>query len=233
VPIADLSLTKSVDDASPNVGENVVFTVVVTNDGPSDATGVTVSDILPSGYTYVSDDQGDDLADDTWDIASLANGVSATLNITAEVQASGDYTNYAQVATSDQDDPDSTPGDNLDTDDLDDGIVDDDEDSALVAPVPIADLSLTKSVDDASPNVGENVVFTVVVTNDGPSDATGVTVSDVLPSGYSYVSDDQGDDLADDTWDIGALAKDASATLNITATKTSDAKRGINNPRRP
>ena len=86
------------------MGSNVVFTLVVTNDGPSDASGVSVSDLLPSGYSYVSDDGGGAYVAPTWTIGDLANGSSATLNVTALVLASGDYDNYAQVATSDQSD---------------------------------------------------------------------------------------------------------------------------------
>ena len=149
-----------------------MFTIAVTNDGPSDATGVTVTDELPSGYSYVSDDGSGAYDDGTgiWTIGALANGATATLNITATVLATGDYGNYTQVTASDQDDPDSTPDD--------DSTTDDDDDTDSITPTPIADLSIDKS-NDGEVNVGQDVVFTLVVTNDGPSDATGVTVTDL------------------------------------------------------
>ncbi len=43
---SDLMLTKTVNNATPNVGSNVVFTIIVTNNGPGPATGVVVKDQL-------------------------------------------------------------------------------------------------------------------------------------------------------------------------------------------
>jgi uncharacterized repeat protein (TIGR01451 family) len=55
----DLSLTKTVNDPTPPVGTNVTFTVTVSNaNGFSTATNVTVTDVLPAGLTYVSDNGG-------------------------------------------------------------------------------------------------------------------------------------------------------------------------------
>ena len=108
---ADLSLTKSVDDSTPNVGDIIVYTIIVSNAGPSDATGVLVEDLLPSGVTYVSDDGSGAYVDGTgiWTIGGITNGGSATLNITVTVDATGDYENIAQVNTANELDLDSTP----------------------------------------------------------------------------------------------------------------------------
>ena len=69
---------------------------------------------------------------------------------------------------------------------------------------------------------GTTVVYTLTVTNEGPSPATGVIAQDKLPSGVTFVSA-QGDgtyDAASGTWDLSAevIEKDAARTLRITVT---------------
>jgi uncharacterized repeat protein (TIGR01451 family) len=213
-PAADLSLSKVVDNPTATVGSNVVFTLTVTNGGPSGATGVEVTDLLPAGYTYVSDDGGGAYNSGTgaWTVGALAGGASATLDITATVNASGVYTNTTEVTAANEADPDSTPGNGVTSED--------DYAERAVTPGAISDLSLAKSVDDATPSVGSNVVFTLTVSNAGPSGATGVEVTDLLPGGYTYVSDDGGGayDSGTGVWAVGGLANAASATLNIIVT---------------
>jgi uncharacterized repeat protein (TIGR01451 family) len=51
---ADIALTKTVSNPTPNFGANVTFTVTATNNGPSNATDVQVTDLLPAGLTFVS-----------------------------------------------------------------------------------------------------------------------------------------------------------------------------------
>ncbi|NRA48168.1 MAG: carboxypeptidase regulatory-like domain-containing protein, partial [Phaeodactylibacter sp.] len=93
--LIDLELTKVVDNTTPNVGEEVTFTITVENQGPSDATGVAVRDNLPSGYTFVSSNGSYDAGTGIWTIGALANGASVSLEITASVNASGGYFNVA------------------------------------------------------------------------------------------------------------------------------------------
>jgi uncharacterized repeat protein (TIGR01451 family) len=182
---ADLSVTKAVDNATPLEGDTVVYTVTVTNHGPVDATGVSLSDVLPAGLTYVGDDAAAsntfyDSGTGVWAVGSLSNAGAATLHITATVNlgtAGSTLTNTASVSGSDQ--PDPVQGNDSAAVDV-----------TVVAQGNTADLAVTKSVDDASPSEGGTVVYTVTVTNNGLLDATGVSVTDVLPVGLTYISDD-------------------------------------------
>ena len=206
--VIDISITKNVDNETPNVGTNVVFTIVAANTGPSGATGVEVTDLLPSGYGYVSNTSSQGTytsGTGVWTLGTIASGGSATLTITGTVNANGDYSNVATLTNVNENDSNSG----------------NDQDSASTTPVPIVDLSITKAVNNATPNVGTNVVFTIVVTNTGPSGATGVEVADLLPSGYTYVNHTvtQGTYTSvTGVWDVGAIALSSTATLTLTAT---------------
>ena len=97
------------------------------------------------------------------------------------------------------------------------------------------DLAITNSVLPVGPTLGQNVTFTITVTNNGPTSATGVQVTDVLPAGLTYVSDDGGGAYSSATglWNAGSLAVSASATLHITATVVRVPSRSATTPRSP
>ena len=208
---ADLELTKSVNNATPVSGETVTFTVTVNNVGPHDTGGVTVSDPLPVGLTYVSDDSGGNYnsGSGVWTIGTIANGGSAIINIDATVPASGTFDNIAEVRTADLADPDSTP---------DNGIpAEDDQDNAVVTVQPTS-ISLVKSLqsnadEDGSGDVtlGDTLTYQFVATNTGTVNLTNVNVSDPLP-GLSAISciPAQGTTL------IPAASMTCSATYSVT-----------------
>ena len=85
---ADLAVTKTVSDATPNVGDIITFTVTVTNLGPNTATGVQVTDLLPPGLTPVlTRVRRGTFAGQVWDVGTLAPGASSTLTIIARVDS--------------------------------------------------------------------------------------------------------------------------------------------------
>ena len=99
----DLGITKTVDNATPCIGANVEFTVKVTNLGGNNVSGVSVNDLLPSGYTYVSSIPSIGIYNSgsgVWSIGNLDGETDVTLKITANVNASGIYTNTASLPPS-------------------------------------------------------------------------------------------------------------------------------------
>ncbi|MBN9295973.1 MAG: tandem-95 repeat protein [Filimonas sp.] len=203
LPRAELQVVKTVDNATPYAGSNVVFTLTATNNGPSAATGVKVSDQLPTGYTFISAVPSADYNSSTgeWTIGSLANGASTSLAITAKVLVTGNYLNSATISGNEYDD-----------------VTSNNTSTRTTTPVAAADLSVSKTADNSAPPAGSNITFTIVATNNGPSTATNVTVTDALPAGYSLVSATatQGS-YAGSTWTIGSLANGATTTLTIVA----------------
>jgi uncharacterized repeat protein (TIGR01451 family) len=96
----DLSILKTVDDPSPVVGEDITYTITVTNNGPGSATGVVVEDILPVELQYVSSLATQGTYDPTtslWTVGSLADGNTASLDITATVTSPGSYEGFVEL----------------------------------------------------------------------------------------------------------------------------------------
>jgi uncharacterized repeat protein (TIGR01451 family) len=92
-------------------------------------------------------------------------------------------------------------------------------------PCSFTDLAVTKTVNNITPFIGQTVVFTITATNNGPGNATGVSVSDLLPSGYSYQSHlapvGTTYNSATGIWNIGDLNYANTLILTITAFVTS------------
>ncbi|RYY47815.1 MAG: DUF11 domain-containing protein [Chitinophagaceae bacterium] len=111
----DVGITKTVNSGTKVVGGNAVFTLTATNNGLLTATTVSITDILPAGFTYVSHTAPTagtftytvGTKTGVWNIASFSAGGSASMTITAQVNASGSYTNTATI-TSGSTDGDAT-----------------------------------------------------------------------------------------------------------------------------
>ena len=95
----------------------------------------------------------------------------------------------------------------------------------------VTDLAIDKSDSSDPVNPGTNLIYTLQITNNGPSDSTGAVVLDALPSGVSFVSATDGGTYDSDShavrWAIGTLAKDASTSVNITVRVNESASPGI------
>ena len=172
-PKADLVTVKTDNQNYYLAGSNVVYTITVTNNGPDDAANVTVQDALPQGITVMNwtnslGTTGSGALTDTTPL--LANGASIVYTVTIAVpdDYTGNLTNTA-VVNSDTFDPDTTCAQCTDVD--------------LETIIPKADLVTIKTDNKEYYVAGNNVVYTITVTNNGPDDAANVTVQDDLPQG--------------------------------------------------
>src|SRR6202022_4059035 len=331
---ADIAVAKIASSGTVTVGSNVTFTITVTNNGPSDATGVQITDLLPAGLAFVSatPSQGTYTSGTgLWDIGAISSGASVTLALTATVTATGSLTNTATKTAENETDPvaannsasvtitgqapdltiakshvgsfvrgstgsytvtvsniGAVASSGLVTvsDTLPAGLTpstasgtgwtcgiagqtvtctrsdalgaaasypvititvavsqaattpltntatvaggnevntanDSASDSTTI--VSQADIGVTKIASSGTVTVGSNVTFTITASNLGPSNATGVQITDLRPAGLTYVSaaPSQGTYTSGTgVWNIGAMGSGGSATLTLTATVT-------------
>ncbi len=218
-----IHVSKSADNATVNAGEEIGFTVTVSNTGAGEAKGVTLTDALPGGNAgdpvhWVIDGTTGDFASFTisgldgsqqltlaGQPITMAAGASLTVHVTAATDSTScaQYDNTASVSTSN------------------DGSDSDDASTTVLCP----DVKVVKTADDESVSAGEDIGFTITVSNIGDGDAADVTLTDTLPSdsGLSW-SIDGGTGAADCdisagvlTCDFGTMASGASKSVHISS----------------
>ncbi len=100
---ADLMVTQTTNKSAVYVGENLIYTIVVTNNGPSNATGVILNDILPTETTFVSIVMNQGTYDHTGslitcNLGDLASGSSTTITITVTPNTPEIIKNFTRVS---------------------------------------------------------------------------------------------------------------------------------------
>jgi uncharacterized repeat protein (TIGR01451 family) len=223
LPTADLVVVKSSASNTADPSGNIDYAIEVTNNGPRAAgPDVQVTDVVPVGLTPVfvvwTDDQGHSGSctvvgtrgvncagiPGPLEPASGSGIKKITLMVTAQVanNASGPLKNCASASTLVRD-----------TD------LSNNESCFTVVVSPWADLGLTKT-GPTSMSPGGTGTFNLVVTNYGPTKASGVTVIDDLPKGLTPVDPlPSGCTAAGQriTCIVGLLTTGSSKTLAITA----------------
>jgi uncharacterized repeat protein (TIGR01451 family) len=105
---ADVTVVKTVSTSKPTLGEDAEYTITAHDNGPDDATGVAVTDVLPNGLVYLSSSASTgtyDVASGLWTIGSLGLGATATLHISVRMNATGVIVNTARKTAETQTDP--------------------------------------------------------------------------------------------------------------------------------
>ena len=204
VPLAvDLQVVIEVNNTNPIFAEKVNWRITVTNNGPDNATGVVLEDILPDGLVYVESNPSFGIFENgVWNIGSVNVGETLNLDIATIPNELGNIINDVKVDAAEYD---WNRSNNQDSDEID--------------VRPVADLSIEKIVDRQSPKYGETVRWTLTVENNGPNKAQNVIVEDVLPEGLKFVRSNG--DYSKGIWKAGNLDVGEVKSLKITCKVTS------------
>jgi uncharacterized repeat protein (TIGR01451 family) len=171
----DLAVDKSADKPTIYAGEKARFTIRVTNLGRAQATEVRLEDVLPNGLRLLklTSSKGS-CTRLVCNLGTLTRGEVVTLRLTTLAGSdTGGKTLVNKVSVSAAED-DPVPSNN--------------EDSASVEVLKLADIQVVKSTAAASVPVGSDVAYSITVFNAGPSDATNVVLDDTLPPGLTLKS---------------------------------------------
>ena len=215
----DLQIDKQADDATVSAGDGIGYMITVTNNGPGTAFDVVMHDTLPGNpglnWSVESKTGG-------WDCGiaagvltcggqgfDLGSGDRASVHITSPTTSAtcgtvsntgiADASNTTQVST---------------------GVV--------TIHVECASLEISKVADDATVSAGDDIGYTITVTNNGAGTAKGVVVTDTLPTnaGLSW-SIDGGTGAADCgiangtlTCQFGDMGPGDSFTVHLTSPTT-------------
>jgi uncharacterized repeat protein (TIGR01451 family) len=206
---ADVSVVKST--SAPVVpGEEATYSLLVTNSGPSTARNEVVSDALPSGLSFVSASPGcgEAAGTVTCAVAALAPGASQTFTVTARADSGADCADLANTATVTGNTGDPDLGNNSST------VRNCERRSNIV---------LSKVASAARVPSGGQVMYTIVATNNGPSDNANVTISDPMAAGLTLVAAEASQGSCDTTGgrvscNLGTLKRGGSAQVLVTAT---------------
>ena len=198
-PKADLQLNKSSNLINANYGDIVIWTLKITNNGPNVGTGIRLKDLIPDGLIILScDDENYDKKTGILNIDSLNMGESKIINIKTLVNKTGTFINEASVS-----------GNEYDWD------LKNNNDSAGINVNPSADLAVEILVNDTNPKFNSLVKWTLRVTNNGPDEATGVVVCDLLSKDLIYLSSTGNYDVKSGLWNIGTLEMGKSVSIDI------------------
>ncbi|MBQ3472834.1 MAG: DUF11 domain-containing protein, partial [Methanobrevibacter sp.] len=213
VIMADLAITVNASEDVVRYGDIVNWTINVKNNGPNNASNLHVLLNYVDGELIYLDSSNSSFnqSANKWEIPNLLVGDEITLEISTKVSSSGESLKLNTTVSSDTFDP--IESNNFDFDSVD--------------VMPLCDLITKVSVSESPVNKDDVVEWIVVVSNDGPNDASNVSVSlsDWESLGLIVLNcSDHSFDLDSSEWIIGNLDNGGSVSLIITtkANKSND-----------
>ena len=207
---SDLVITKSSIPNPAVAGRMITYSLVITNNGPSDARDVMLIDVLPSGILNAEFSTNDTTWlpwNSTYMIGNVSNGASVIIHIRALMGqiATETIINTATVSS-------STPDPDISNNRV----------SENTPVTDIADLSITKDITSSPVIAGTPLTYMISIKNNGPSNARGVTFSDIVQQELSDMkySIDAGINWNDwnNKYTFGTLANNATVTMLLRGT---------------
>lgn len=184
---ADLAIAISTRATVAAQGQSVLYEIFAVNNGPNNASGVTITIPLPAQLLF-----GNIIAPPNWSCTTPAAGATGTVTCTTAVlpaangtsaqllldttvafDATGSIVNRASVSHAGTD---PNPGNSSASSE------------ATTVLSTSADLSITKTASALKAAAGSAFTYTITLTNSGPGTASEVTMSDVLPPQLQFVA---------------------------------------------
>ena len=189
VTVPEINPDKTVDNEIPNFGDNVTYTVKVTNDGIGDANNVVITDVLDKGLKFLNA-TGNFTYDEktgtiTW-IVDLDKGETKTFNVNVTVLGYGVLPNTVAVGN-----------------------------KTAVRNITVPEIITVKEVNSSDIHIGDEITYTITVSNLGKINATNVVIRDILPEGLKFINASNGGVY-------GPVTGIITWILNITANSTVD-----------
>ncbi|WP_289683542.1 Spy0128 family protein [Faecalibaculum rodentium] len=209
-----------------NGGDVVTYYVTVTNDGNAEAKDVKVTDTVPEGLTLVDGSISDKGTVKngviTWKLGNLAKGEKRTVSFKVNVpEEQGMWRNIAYTSypnNPDNEDPDNPKEEPSNPVDI---IEWPEEGPKLLIDKTQALNNGTFTSEVLKGKAGDVVTYALTVRNVGKTTAEGITVTDVVPKGLSYVNGSASHDAVYDngklTWYVETLEPGISVTLKFQA----------------
>ena len=207
LPVADIAVNMGIDyDADTlRIGDTLVYTINVANNGPCDASNVKLVDEFDVNLlrlVQASLDGVDMEYNGQYIIDSITKASAHIISLSFEIIGNGTIENLARVSS---DAFDSSETNNI-------------ADLSVYAE-PVVDLTIAIAVNNQTPAFGDTIAYTITVLNNGPSVATDLIVTGIIPDGMNVSSSDESY-VGNGIWNIASIGvgSENAATLTLYAT---------------
>ncbi|MBE7118932.1 DUF11 domain-containing protein [Bacillus cereus] len=184
---AILTTTKSADKSIVSVGDTITYTTIITNTGNTAATNITFTSAIPASTTFIPNSVTINGVQQSGaqpalgvNIPNIAPGETVTVTFQVNVISappSSSIMGNDTILYSYTVDPNGTP------------VTTSTSTNIVTNPVLDAMLTIVKSVDQTLVTLGDTITYTTILTNNGNTNATNITFTDLIPDGTTFVSD--------------------------------------------